>query len=231
MKPTHLFLNFVFIILGMFFFFSSGTLYADSEDPNYDSHEEILTLQKVSIDHSEWYEDVRLKLDFKASEFELLSATEIIDNRELVLTSADSDDPNFDSREEILTLQRVSIDRSESDRYRDVKIKLDFTTGKLELLSASKIDNSRFDNRELVLTNGDFCADNYPRLFCSSFDQDINNSSQFVLGSSCSESFPEQTYLFAASTGNFCDEFGSCGACAMQTHYPEAKTNTERIQI
>lgn len=58
---------------------SIGSLYlpiislADSAPPNFDSNTEILNLPLVSVDKDQYFENIRLKLDFTTGRFELLS--------------------------------------------------------------------------------------------------------------------------------------------------------------
>jgi len=59
---------------------------------------------------------------------------------------------------------------------------------------------------------GPVCVDNYPQAACTKL-ADIGYSSQFVLGSSCSRSFPQLIYLSELSAENLCSPSGNCGAC------------------
>lgn len=114
--------------------------------------------------------------------------------------------PDFDSRSAVLDMKELTVDKK--DRYEDVRLKLNFDTGRFELLSFTPVENN-----DTGLTSTDFCVDRYPQLACTELGRQ-GGASQFSLGSSCRSSFPQQTYLAEASTGEFCASLGSCGACA-----------------
>lgn len=116
--------------------------------------------------------------------------------------------PNLDSKTAVLKMSRVSVDKKEW--YKNVELKLNFDTGKFELLSAAPADDPTNGSEQ---TNLDYCVDKYPQAACDVLGRQ-QGGSQFVLGSSCSRSFPQQIYVAGGSTGAACDTLGSCGACA-----------------
>lgn len=78
----------------------SSYSFSESEKPNYDSQSTELVMPIVSIDKSEWYENVRLKLNFFTGRFSVVSA-DPISTIELVVpidnpVKSTSDDIFFD---------------------------------------------------------------------------------------------------------------------------------------
>ena len=116
--------------------------------------------------------------------------------------------PNLRTDDATLYIPLASVDKKEW--YKDVQLKLNFDTGRFELLSAAPASDPTDSSG---LTNQDYCVDRYPQAACDVLGRQ-QGGSQFALGSSCSSSFPQQIYVAEASTGVACDTLGSCGACA-----------------
>ncbi len=75
------------------------------------------------------------------------------------------------------------------------------------------------------------CVDDFPQAACTLLDEDEGDS-QFVLGSSCSSSFPQLIYLNDLDPGlkNSCSTggFENCGACGFDV--PNTAKSTENIK-
>ena len=143
---------------------------------------------------------------------------------------ADSGRPNFDRGTGILTMPEASIDNLEL--YENVRLKLNFSTGQFTLLNATPANSLPVNTPPSSgLSKDNFCTDGYPRDACTILGDRENESSQFVLGSSCENSFPQLMKLPRASSAQeLCDRLGGCGACGFSFNASRSKKSIENVE-
>jgi hypothetical protein len=88
----------------------------------------------------------------------------------------------------------------------------------------------------LGLTASDFCVDDYPQAACTILGDTPGSTSQFVFGSSCSSSFPQQVDLadFSPDIQNTCSSggFDNCGTCGFSlSNTAKLRNNIKNIDI